>query len=116
MDTSELIRESRRQAILDSMAPASPDETLARFRHYLETGTGSLNEWDERFLGFIREHATDTLLAGTAGGDIHFVFSPQARAGFWVVARSELRGKGFFSEFDIDRLVALAQEKHLLPA
>jgi hypothetical protein len=115
MDADELLRETRRQAVLESLAPEDAGKALERYRGLLESGVGSLNEWDERFLTFIREHSDGILLGGTAGEDIHFIFSPPARAGFWVVARPELRGKGFFLQSDIERLIALAQEKRLLP-
>lgn len=113
MDSADIIRENRRQAVLDSLAVADPEKAQAEFRQYLESSGGSLNEWDERFLAFIREHSTGTLLGGTAGDGVHFLFSPQARAGFWVITRPEMRGKGLFLESDIERLVALAQEKGL---
>lgn len=115
MEAAELLRETRRQAVLESLAIEDPTKALERFRGFLESGVGSLNEWDERFLAFIREHSNDTLLGGTAGEDIHFIFSPTARAGFWLVARAKLRGKGFFLASDIERLIALAREKHLVP-
>lgn len=115
MEAAELLRETRRQAVLESLAVEDPAKALERFRGLLESGVGSLNEWDERFLAFIREYGNGLLLGGTAGEDIHFIFSPSARAGFWLVARRELRGKGFFLASDIERLVALAQEKGLMP-
>jgi len=114
MDSTELLQGARRQAVLESMIAADATEALADFRRHLESGTGSLNEWDDRFLAFIRSHGDGLLLRGSAEGAIHFIFSPQARAGFWVVTRANLRGKGFFSESDIERLTALALEKGLL--
>ncbi len=116
MESPELVRETRRQAALESLAVEDPVKALARFRQVLEAGVGSLNEWDERFLTFIREHGSHTLLSGTAGADIHFIFSPETRAGFWVVTGTKLRGKGFFSESDIERLMSVAREKALIPA
>jgi len=116
MESSELLQRARRQAILESLAVVEPDAAQARFRRLLEAGSGSLNEWDERFARFIAEHRGQTLLGGTAGDDIHFIFSPEARAGFWVVNRATLRGKGFFMESDVARLMSLAREKALVPA
>lgn len=116
MEPSEPLQAARRQAVLESLAVVEPDEAQARFRRLLEAGSGSFNEWDERFARFIAEHRGHTLLGGTAGDDIDFVFCPEARAGFWVVHRATLRGKGFFMESDVERLMGLAREKALVPA
>lgn len=116
MPDAEQINEQRRAAVLESLAVADPDKAETRFKEFFEAGSGAWNTWDERFVEFIEKHRAAPLLAGTAGRDLYFLFSPSAKAGFWVVAQpGGTHGKGFLGATDVAKLIALAQEKGLVP-
>lgn len=106
----------RREAVLASLAFAAPPEVESRFRRFLDAHGGSVNDWDQRFLDFIRQHRATPLLVGEAGGGFAFVFCPLDSTGFWVLeARDGTSGKGFLNAHDADRLLALARDKGLVP-
>lgn len=116
MDVSERPRESRREAVLASLAFVAPAEAERRFRELMNSTGGALNEWDQRFLDFIGAHAGERLLAGTLGGGFFFVFSLRDAAGFWMLsARDGARGKGFLTRHDAERILELARLKGLVP-
>jgi hypothetical protein len=116
MDVSESPRESRREAVLASLALVAPADVERRFRDLMNSTGGALNEWDQRFLDFIGAHAEDRLLAGTLGGGFFFTFSPRDAAGFWILsARDGARGKGFLTRHDAERILELARLKGLVP-
>jgi hypothetical protein len=115
MSASEQINEQRRAAALESLAVADPDQAQTRFTEFFGAGSGAWNAWDESFVEFIEKHRSAPLLSGTAGRDLYFLFSPSARAGFWVVAQpGGTHGKGFLTATDVAKLIALAREKGLV--
>ncbi len=97
----------------ESMAKADPKTIEAKFKTFLEASGGSPTDWDEQFLGFIRENCDGGLLTGKFAKDGHFVFSLKAAKGFWVMAGAEMRGKGFLQPKGITLLTEIAQEKRL---
>jgi hypothetical protein len=115
MPDSEQINEQRRAAAFESLAVADPDRAQARFNDFFGAGSGAWNAWDQSFVDLIEAHRGAPFLAGTAGRDLYFLFSPSGRAGFWVVAKPDgFYGKGFLAESDLTKLVNLAQEKGLI--
>lgn len=116
MDVSESPRESRREAVLASLAFVAPDDVERRFRELMNSAGGALNEWDQRFLDFIAAHSGERFLAGTLGGGFFFAFSPRDAAGFWILsARDGAKGKGFLTHYDSERIFELARIKGLAP-
>lgn len=116
MAFSEHTRESRREAVLASLAFVAPGEVERRFRELMSAAGGAINEWDQRFLDFIATHADERLLSGTLGGGFFFAFSPRDGAGFWILAaRDGAKGKGFLTRHDAERIHELARVKGLLP-
>jgi hypothetical protein len=117
MPDTDHLNETRRAAILDTMAVVNPDQVETRFKEFFDAGSGAWNSWDESFVEFIEKNRAAPLLGGGAGRDAYFLFSPSAKAGFWVVAQpGGAHGKGFLGASDVDKLIALAAEKGLLPA
>ncbi len=115
MDESESARESRRDAVLASLAFVAPEEVERRFRELMNSTGGALNEWDQRFLDFIAAHAGEALLSGTLGGGFFFAFSVRDLAGFWILSRRDgAKGKGFLTGHDAKRILELARLKGLV--
>lgn len=107
-------RASRRDAVLASLRFVAAEDVERRFRRFLETHGGGVNEWDQRFLEFIARHHDERLLAGSAGGGFEFVFSARDAAGFWVLeTRDGASGKGFLTGHDAERILELARLKGL---
>lgn len=99
------------------MTTVDPDKAETRFKEFFEAGSGAWNSWDESFVEFIEKNRSAPLLGGSAGRDLFFLFSPSARAGFWVVAQpGGAHGKGFLGSGDVEKLLRLAEEKGLLSA
>lgn len=117
MSDPDHINEQRRAAALESLAVVDPDKAEARFKEFFGAGSGAWSAWDDRFVDFIEKNRPAPLLAGGAGRDLYFLFSPSAKAGFWVVAQpGGAHGKGFLGAADIAKLIALAREKGLVPS
>jgi len=116
METFENTRESRREAVLASLAFVAPGEVERRFRELMSLSGGVFNEWDQRFLDFIAAHADERLLSGTLGGGFFFAFSLRDASGFWILStRDGAKGKGFLTRHDADRILELARLKALIP-
>jgi hypothetical protein len=117
MDMSERPRESRREAVLASLAFVATADVDRRFRELMNGNGGALNEWDQRFLDFIAARSGERLLSGTLGGGFFFAFSPRDAAGFWILsARDGAKGKGFLTRHDAERILELARIKGLIPS
>ncbi len=115
METPDYTQESRREAMLASLAFVAPDEIGRRFRDLMTISGGAFNEWDQRFLDFIGAHADERLLSGTLGGGFFFAFSLRDASGFWILStRDGARGKGFLTRHDADRILELARQKALV--
>jgi hypothetical protein len=115
MSTADQINEQRRAAVLETLALADPDQAEDRFKEFFGAGSGAWNAWDQRFVDFIDQHRAAPLLRGSAGRDLYFLFSPSAKAGFWVVAQpGGAHGKGFLGAADVEKLIGLARQKGLV--
>ncbi len=115
MEAFENTRESRREAMLASLAFVSTDEVERRFRDLMSLSGGVFNEWDQRFLDFIAAHADERLLSGTLGGGFFFAFSLRDASGLWILSTPDgAKGKGFLTRHDADRILELASLKGLM--
>jgi hypothetical protein len=115
MTDTEQIQEHRREAVLASLAIADPDRAEARFKEFFGAGSGAWSAWDQGFVDFIEQHRAAPLLFCSAGHDFYVLFSPSAKAGFWVLAQpGGTHGKGRLSERDVEKLNNLAAQKGLV--
>ncbi len=114
MDSEIAKRESRREAVLASLALTPPATIERRLRELVGGDGGSFNEWDQRFLEFVASHGDEPLLTGTTGAGFFFAFSTRDAEGFWLLASPDgARGKGFLTSHDAGRILDLARLKGL---
>jgi hypothetical protein len=112
MNTSTLTAELRRQAAHSTMHRIEPSRAEEELRTFC--GESGWSGWEENLLAQLCAPDNAPILAGNGDPGHRFIFSPRARAGFWTLARGNLRGKGQLLSTGITALNEIAREKGLL--
>lgn len=110
MTDPDFTLQQRRRAIVESIVEMRSQEAEQRIIQFLERSSGSANDWDHRFLEFVRSPDSGRLFHASAGDGIEVLFSPSTGKGLWLMDQPLLRGKGFLSPHDVERLASLTAE------
>jgi hypothetical protein len=113
MEDYDLTLEHQRQAALQTMRPADPDNVEILLKELFGGGSSQWTGWDEQFVAFVERHRTGTLLYGSIGDDWHFLFAPGTGEGFWICASKTMTGKGLLRPESVAALTEIAVRKNL---
>jgi len=115
MEDFDLSLEYQRQAALQTMRVADPDNVELIIRELFGAGSSQWTGWDQQFITFVENNRTGTLLYGSIGDHWHFLFAPAAKAGFWICARESMTGKGLLQPQSVEILTEVAEQRNLFP-
>ena len=113
MEDYDLAHEHQRQAALQTMRPADPDNVEILLKELFGGGTSQWTGWDEQFVAFVERHRTGALFYGSIGDGWHFVFAAGSGEGFWIRASKTMTGKGLLRPESVAALTEVAIEKGL---
>lgn len=107
----DLVDAARRARAAETMRAVDPARVEQQLREFMSDAAWS--DWETAFTDFLQAHGREGLLGGVADEGLAFVFCPAAGAGFWVVSRPGLRGKGLLQPSGVAALTQIAREKGL---
>lgn len=113
MQDYDLTLEHQRQAALQTMRVADPDNVEILLKELFGAGSSQWTGWDEQFVTFVEKNRAGTLLYGGIGDDWHFLFAPGTGEGFWIRASKTMTGKGLLRPESVAALTEIAVQKHL---
>lgn len=104
MKSDELRLMEQRRAITESLAVIEPAQAEEIVRKFIESTVGSVNEWDQQFIEFVRAEEPGRLWTATTGTGVRLFFSVARPEGIWLIERPKPGGKGFLLPSDAERL------------
>ncbi|MEO5714599.1 MAG: hypothetical protein ABIT37_14020 [Luteolibacter sp.] len=111
MEDYDLTLEHQREAALQTMRAADPDNVETILKELFGSGSSQWTGWDEQFVTFVEKNRKDVLVYGSIGDGWHFLLAPAAGEGFWICVRHTMTGKGFLRPQSITALTEVAVEK-----